>query len=62
MRTLKFEVELDIVFDEGDPNVMSEEQIMEIAKNIDEALRVYESQYGITPWPMNLKLIRVNKI
>ena len=63
MITLKFEVELDIDFDESKP--ISTVQIFEIASEVDQGIRDIEYNEGIRPrhrYDVQVKLIRVKPI
>lgn len=64
MKTVKFEIELDITSDVDykGPNEITEDQLMEIGRNLDESIRIHENEYGVTPYPLDLKLIRVKSI
>jgi uncharacterized protein YlaN (UPF0358 family) len=65
MKTIKFEVEIDLVDNnEGPVNKITDNQLLEMASEIDMAIRMHEREFGILPKEMQfgdieVKLIRV---
>ena len=53
MKTIKFEVEIDLVDNnEGPVNKITDNQLLEMASEIDMAIRMYEREFGILPKEM----------
>jgi hypothetical protein len=64
MKTIKFEVEVDLTDDnEGPVKKITDNQLLEIASEIDMAIRKHEGEFSILPkelrYDIEVKLIRV---